>query len=459
MAGQNRRTPGATTLLRPTRTRRAWLLSLTVAVLLVLAACGSAPAQTSSEAPAAPAEGQTSGQAASGEVTNITFWGDWSGEGEKQIQTMVKAFNDSHPNIKVTYVVQEDMVTKFLTAATSGTAPDVLIWDRWRTALYAPKGVFEPIDSFMQRDGISKDDFYAEALRELSWDNKLYGLPLTVDARALFYNKKLLDEAGVAPPTTWEELAAAAEKLTKRDASGKLIQSGMSFQDVGLFNMWLQQAGGQMVSEDGNSTAFNSDEGRAVLDFWNQMVNERKVYDVGFESGLGQGQDPFVTGQVAMMYTGPWMLTTYKTYGKDLEFGVVPPPAGPNGDQGAVMGGFGLAMSSSSKQKDAAWEFIRWWLAEPENALLWAKTSFNIPGNLPALKDPFFQDDPYLKPIVDTLNFAKIRPPFPGYSPMEGNALIPNLQLFLQGDMDASTALQKAQEQGDKELQENNASE
>jgi multiple sugar transport system substrate-binding protein len=456
MAGLTRRTSGATTTLRPTRARWAWLLILTT-VTLLFAACGAAPPTAAPTAAPAAAGEQTGGQAASGEVVNLTFWGDWSGEGEKQIQTMVQAFNDSHPNIKVTYLVQEDMVTKYLTAATSGTAPDVLIWDRWRTALYAPKGVFEPIDSFMERDGVSKDDFYSEALRELSWDNNLYGLPLTVDARALFYNKTLLDEAGVAPPTTWDELAAAAEKLTKRDASGKLVQSGMSFQDVGLFNMWLQQAGGQMVAEDGNSTAFNSPEGLEVLNFWNQMVNERRVYDVGFESGLGQGQDPFVTGQVAMMYTGPWMLTTYKTYGQDLEFGVVPPPAGPNGDRGAVMGGFGLTMSASSQQKDAAWEFIRWWLAEPENALLWAETSLNIPGNLEALNDPFFQDDPYLKPIVDTLAFATIRPPFPGYSPMEGNALIPNLQLFMQGDMDAATALAKAQEQGDKELQDNNA--
>lgn len=95
-------------------------------------------------------------------------------------------------------------------------------------------------------------------------------------------------------------------------------------------------------------------------------------------------------------------------------------------------------------------------MAQPENALLWAKTSFNIPGNLKAIQDPFFQNDPFWKPILATLQFAKIRPPYAGYSPMEGDALVPNLQLFTQKKATAQEVLQKAQEQGDKSLLENN---
>ena len=387
--------------------------------------------------------------------TQIVMWGDWTGDGEKQINTMVSAFNAAQKDVVVKYVPQQDIITKFLTAATAGQVPDVIIWDRFRTALYAPKNVLAPIDSYIARDKINRGDFYAEALKELSYGGKTYGLPLTVDARAIFYNKTLFQQAGLKPPTTWAELEAAAVKLTQRDASGKLTRTGFLMNDPGLFNMYLQQAGGSMLSADGSKTAFNSAAGIQVLDFWNRMINTDKVYELGFGSGEANAQDPFVTGKAAMIYTGPWSIDGYRKYGKDLNFGIVPPPAGPGGARGSVMGGFGLAIPQGSRSKDAAWTFIKWWLNDPKNALLWAKTSNNIPGNLKAVNDPYFQNDPFWKAITDTLKFAKVRPGVPGYPPMEGNALVPNVQLFLEGKQDAKTTLDKAQQAGDRILKDN----
>lgn len=389
------------------------------------------------------------------ERTEIVLWGDWTGEGETQINAMVTLYNESQDQVTVTYVPTQDLITRFLTAATSGDAPDVIIWDRWRTSLYGPRGVLLPINDFMAADGLTPEMFFTEAVRELSVGDQIYGLPLTVDARALFYNSDLLEAAGIEPPTTWEELRAAAAALTQRSEDGVLEVSGFTVSDVGLFNMYLQQAGGSILTEDNTQTNFNNEAGLAVLKFWDELVNVDKVYEQGFEAGLGEGQDAFVTGRVAMQYNGPWMLNFYKSYGDQLNFGVVPPPAGPNGDQGSVMGGFGLAIPASTDKAEAAWDFVSWWLAQPENAVEWAKVSSNIPGNLEALNDPFFQEDPYLKPFIDTLLFARIRPPVAGYSPMEVDALIPQLQLFMAGDLTAEEALRIAQEQGDIVLQEN----
>jgi ABC-type sugar transport system, periplasmic component len=440
------------------------LLAIATLLLGVLAGCATptattAPAATT-QAPAAAttqaaAAATTAAPASSGSVTEVTFWADWGGDRQAAVQQMVDAFNAAHPTIHVTYVVVEDPVTKFLTASTSGQAPDVMIWDRNGTALYAPKGVLEPIDSYMAKDGVSADTFYSEAMREMTYDGKTYGLPMTVDARALFYNKKLFSDAGItAAPTNWDELEQDAIKLTKWDGN-KLKVAGFSLSDAGLFSMYLMQAGGHMLSDDNTKTAFNSDAGKSVLAYWDKLINTDKVYQIGFESGLGEGTDAFVTGQVAMMYSGPWALSTYEKYGKDLDFGVAPAPAGPNGDKGSVMGGFGMVIPSAAKNKDAAWEFIKWWNADPTNALSFAKASWNIPANLKAIQDPYFQNDPFWKPLLDTLAFAKIRPTVTGYSPMEANALVPKLQLFLQGKLSAADALQQAQEAGDKILQEN----
>ena len=390
----------------------------------------------------------------SGGVVRLTFWGDWSGEGEQQFRTMTEAFNKSHPKIQVEYVVQEDILTKFLTASTSGQAPDIMFWDRWRTASYAPKNVLLPLDDLLAKDGIPKERFYGEAVRELTHDGKLYGLPLTVDARALFYNKAHLKEAGVEPPRTWAELEQAAAKLAKHDG-GKLTRAGLGLHDTGLFSMYLRQAGGTMVTDDCAKTQFNSPQGRQVLDLWSRMM-KAGVYQNGFEKALGDEGQAFAAGKVSMLLTGPWNITTFKKYGKDLDFGIVPPPTGPDGGTGSLMGGFGLVIPKASKQKEAAWEFVKWWTANKDNALLWAKTSLNIPGNTQAANDPFFTEDPFWKPILDTLEYAKIRPTCAGYSPMEEEALIPNLQLFMEGKLTADQALAKAQEQGDKVLQQNN---
>ncbi|MEV0159627.1 carbohydrate ABC transporter substrate-binding protein (CUT1 family) [Nonomuraea fuscirosea] len=397
--------------------------------------------------------GSSSSSSADG-VVRLKFWGDWSGEGEQQFRTMTAAFNKTHPNIQVEYVVQEDMLTKFLTASTSGQAPDVMFWDRWRTASYAPKNVLEPLDERLKKDNIPTDRFYGEAVRELTHDGKLYGLPLTVDARALFYNKAHLKAAGVEPPKTWAELEQAAVKLTKREG-GKLVRAGLSMDDAGLFSMYLAQAGGQMVTDDCSRTAFNSPQGLQTLDLWSRMI-KAGVYQSGFEKGLGEGTDAFATGKVSMILTGPWNITTYKKYGKDLDFGIVPPPSGPQGGNASLMGGFGLVIPRAAKQKDAAWEFAKWWTAEKDNAMLWAKTSLNIPGNVQASEDPFFSGDPFWKPILDTLKTAKTRPACAGYAPMEEEAVIPNLQLFLEGKADAQKALTQAQQQGDRVLKDNN---
>lgn len=217
--------------------------------------------------------------------------------------------------------------------------------------------------------------------------------------------------------------------------------------------MYHWQAGGDMITADGQ-TDFNNEAGRQVLELWDQFLNVDKVYRLGFEQGMGEGTDAFVTGRVAMLYTGPWMISTYQKYGNELDFGVVDMPEGPGG-KASVMGGFGLVIPEASEEKEGAWEFIKWWTAEPENALLWGKTSFNIPGNKKAVEDPFFKEDPYLSPFLDILEYAQIRPTHPGYSIMETDALIPNLELFLNGDQSIEDTLRKAEEQGNEILKNN----
>ncbi len=378
----------------------------------------------------------------------VTMWGSWSGDQVKQIEVMTDAFNASQKKYTVKYVPQQDTEKKLLTAIAGGKVPDVVLWDRFQTGLYAPKGALQSIDDRVKADKIDLKQFYPQATGEMKYDGKLYGLPLLVDNRSLVYNETLFQEAGLTPPTTWDELKADAEKLTVT-SGGKLQRSGFMLSDPGLFSMWLHQAGGEMLSKDGKKTAFNSAQGLEVLDYWKSLL------DAGvYQNGFADGDDPFAAGNAAMKYDGPWDIPTLDKV-DTLKWGVVQPVAGPNGDQGAVMGGFGLVIPTGAGNADGAWAFEKWWATQPENGVKFAKVSSWIPANRDAANDEYFTDNPQLAGFVKTLDFATVRPSVPGYSDVEGKALVPALQSFMSGELTAQQALDQAQQQGDQILQEN----
>lgn len=387
------------------------------------------------------------------EPVEITMWGSWGGDQVGQLEKQLGNFNNSQSEIIVKYAVQDSMEQKLLTGIASNEVPDVLLWDRFNTGVYAPRGALTPLDELVERDNVDLSKFYEPAVDELTSNDTLYGIPLTVDARVLFYNKDMFAEANIDPNSiqTWEDLREAAVKLTKRE-NGKLVQAGMSLKDVGLFNNWIVQAGGKMIDTTTNppTVAFNSQAGLEVLKYWDQLLNEDKVYELGFEDGYGG--DGFKAGKVAITYNGPWTLESYKEAG--VNFGVIQPVEGPAGIRSAMMGGFGLAIPNKAKHIEESWTFIKWWTTQPENGVEFAKISGNLPANIDAAADPYFMDDEILRVFSETMKYAQIRPKVPGYSDVEGLALIPQLQLFVSGEITAEEALKVAEEQGNSILAE-----
>ncbi|MFK0240274.1 ABC transporter substrate-binding protein [Microbacterium sp. NPDC090281] len=378
----------------------------------------------------------------------VVMWGSWSGDQVKQLEEQAARFNDSQDDYEVSYVPQELVEEKLLTALAGGQVPDVVLWDRYQTSLYAPKGALATIDDFVKEDDIDTGVFYEPALGEMEVDGKLYGLPLLVDNRSLIYNQSLLDGAGVTAPTNWDELRTAAEAMTVRDG-GKLTQAGFDLSDPGLFSMYLAQAGGQLLNDDETKTAFNSAEGLEVLDFWQSLL------DAGvYEQGFGDTGDAFAEGRTAMKLDGPWALSTLDQV-DGLEYGVAQPPAGPDGDTGAYMGGFGLVIPEGAKNAEGAWEFMKWWTTEAENGVAFGEISGWIPANIDAANDPFFTEDEHYAAFIETMNYAQARPNVQGFSDVEGKALVPALERFLSGEISAEQALSDAQTQGDQILAKN----
>lgn len=411
--------------------------------LRALALLGTA---TLAVAAAGCAAGDTGG--GDGGPEPVVMWGSWSGDQVDQLEAQAEKFNESQDDYEVSYVPQELVEEKLLTALAGGQVPDVVLWDRYQTSLYAPKGALATIDDFVKKDDIDTGIFYEPALGEMEVDGALYGLPLLVDNRSLIFNQSLLDDAGVTAPTNWEELQTAAEALTVRDGS-KLTQAGFDLSDPGLFSMYLAQAGGKLLNDDETKTAFNSPEGLEVLAFWQSLL------DAGvYQQGFGDTGDAFAEGRTAMKLDGPWALSTLDKV-DGLSYGVAQPPQGPDGDTGAYMGGFGLVIPEGAKNAEGAWEFMKWWTTEAENGVAFGEISGWIPANIDAANDPFFTEDEHYAAFIETMNYAQARPNVQGFSDVEGKALVPALERFLSGEISAEQALSDAQEQGDQILAKN----
>ncbi|WP_277682337.1 extracellular solute-binding protein, partial [Saccharomonospora azurea] len=125
---------------RKTATSRFVKISATLAVgALALTACSGASGSGTEDG-----EGDQA----------VTFWGNWTGEQATQIETQVEAFNASQDDYVVTYQPQEEVEAKLLTAIAGGGVPDVVLWDRFQTSVYASRGALMPLDDLIAEDGV-----------------------------------------------------------------------------------------------------------------------------------------------------------------------------------------------------------------------------------------------------------------------------------------------------------------
>src|SRR5690554_5659001 len=142
-------------------------VAMSAALALVLVGCSNA-AEPTNEPSSAP--GTNEPAEPSGEREAVVFWGSWSGDQVAQLDAHAKSFNEAQDAYEVTYVPQELVEEKLLTALVGGQVPDVVLWDRPATALYASKGALAPLDELIARDAIDLAQFYEQAMRELVVD-------------------------------------------------------------------------------------------------------------------------------------------------------------------------------------------------------------------------------------------------------------------------------------------------
>ncbi|HQY92783.1 MAG: sugar ABC transporter substrate-binding protein [Caldilinea sp.] len=302
-----------------------------------------------------------------------------SGEGLTPHLKIIEMFEAENPDIQVQLepVGSGDYYARILTQIAAGDPPDLLQIGDDAVPMFVDKGAFLPLDDFIADAQYPLDvSIYLPGVMEPGqWNGAQYLLPKDFSPLAIYYNKKLFDEAGVAYPQegwTWDDLLATAQQLTKTDASGNVTQWGIQLPGPWTtgFEYWVAAAGGRLISEDGTTFAgyMDSPEVQAAAQFYADLYNKYKVAPLPADmNAFGGGNSEFDSGRAAMRLFGRWPQSGMKD-NPNIELGVAPLPADVARAGVLFWGGFGI--SSLTENPEAAWRFLRYYTGA-EGAEVW----------------------------------------------------------------------------------------
>ncbi|MDL9980945.1 ABC transporter substrate-binding protein [Microbacterium sp. ASV49] len=343
--------------------------------------------------------------AAAGPVT-ITYSNFISNGGnEKNLQKIVDAFQKANPDIKVkvTTTAYSDYFTKLQTDLSAGTQADVFDVDAGSFANIQANGVLASLD------GVKSSDYRTSVLDTYKVDGKQYALPTSFSNVVLFYNKDLFDKAGAPTPTdawTWADEKAAAQKLTDKSAGVWGDYQPVTYNE---YYKAVQQAGGQFLSKDGKSAAFDSAAGKTAADWI-----AGKSGTVMPTSADGAGTPDFDTnlfkdGKLAMWHTGIWMFGLLGQLPFNWDVVVEP------GDTQKASATFSNAVvvSDSSKNKAAAQKWAEYLSSSDEMVKVRLDAGWELPAvSNDALLKPYLEKTPPAnrQAVFDALEHIAVAP-------------------------------------------------
>jgi multiple sugar transport system substrate-binding protein len=319
-------------------------------------------------------------------TTNITFSYLWGGTEATALQKVIADFNKSQTAIHVTGVSSPDAQKQLTSMSASNGSFDVS--DNFGNVVgsWASKGIVAPLDSYLKADGVQLSEFAPAALTEMKYQGKTYALPIAVHTQELLYNKTLLDQAGVTPPTTMSQFATDIAKLTKTDANGNITQLGLGDPSTLTLLTTLGYAfGGTWDGSNGKTPSPDNAANIKALNWYqSNVINKYGAQKIAaFQSGLGtymSAQDPFYQGKEAMVLDGEWQAVNIPTAAPNLKWGVISLPAYKSSLKNTTeVSTSTLFIPSNSKHKAQAAKFIAYMMSDK------AMTDFTLAlGNLPS---------------------------------------------------------------------------
>nr|WP_244543824.1 extracellular solute-binding protein [Bosea lupini] len=347
------------------------------------------------------------------QAVEIEYWQYVFDARIKAMNELIKRFEAANPGIKVKHTTfpYADYQTKIAAAVPAGQGPDVVqLYYGWLDNFVGAKFIQPlPRDAF-PHDVIEKE-FYP-IVQTMKRDGEYYGLPTAVRTLALFYNKKLFQEAGLdpsKPPQTLDEYLEVAKKTVKRDAAGNMLSAGAVIDMPGQDLHWwrevlLRQMGGKPYSDDNKTVAYDSEAGAKALNWYADLQRIHKVGQAGF---MDEGQAAFRAGRAAMTVDGSFRLGAFGGI-KNFEWGVAELPASADGKRSNFASYWVNAITAkpTGVKLEAAKKFMAF-TTSPEAMQVWLDMVGELPARKAAAETEKNLAHPIYGPFLKALNYSQ----------------------------------------------------
>jgi multiple sugar transport system substrate-binding protein len=399
--------------------RRWWLVGA-FSVMLVAVACTSNSG----------GGGGGGASPSSGGPVNLTMWMGYTPPPPANqsyeyntLNALVKQYEGLHPNvhIDVRYVNSDFALQRATVALQGGKQPDISYQYGTNMAQLAGAPKLVDLSDKVTAGGYDWNDFFPGERAAATVDGRVLGVPALVDNLAVVYNKDLFKSAGVPEPTadwTWDDLVAAAKAVSNpaKKVFGLAFPADGTETTVWQYEAMLWEAGGDILTSDNKKAAFNGPEGVRALTVLQQMQQDGSMY-LDFHPDAGKSENLFNSGNIGMMITGPWDLSSFP----DVKYGVqIMPSFDPGGSHQTIAGPDNWVLFDNGPERvAAAWDFLSWFTA-PDQVLTDSMATGHLPTRASVSSMPGFADFATKYPGEGTFvsnleNVQKARPQIPQY--------------------------------------------
>ncbi|MBT8475088.1 MAG: extracellular solute-binding protein [Rhodobacteraceae bacterium] len=322
--------------------------------------------------------------ASAANAVEIEYWQYFFDARVQAMEQLIENFQAANPDItvKMTHFPYADYRTKVAAAIPAGEGPDVVqLFYGWLND-YVEAELIQPLPADAFPASMVDEEFFpmVQAMKE---GDQYWALPTAVRSLALFYNERLLEEAGVEPPTTLDETVEAARAMTKVDGAGNVTQVGITAGMTAQDHHWwrevlVRQFGGEPYTDDYRTVAYNSDAGVEALKFYVGMAEgDEPITAFGF---MDEPQAAFKAGRAGMHIDGSFRIGSLNNT-RGLNWGVSELPATSDGTRSNYSSYWVNAITTKAEGEkyDAAVKFMQY-VTSDEAMQIW----LDVVGELPA---------------------------------------------------------------------------